>query len=342
MTYIVRSTESKRGKGADYETKALLYLMGGRDDSLEIYSFAIDFFNDVTGLDIRAEKTWDIQSKGTIAKGPKEIGRELVTLFKNYMSDLDFTFLILFMAGVPDSFRIDSSVTTFGVENITEKALKSVRKGLVEECNTKTYILDEDVTDDNITDFLSSVTFVIDEKTKAEYVKSIINLNPRFITNDDVLDSIFNRIRDNQASKKNNESVEGEKIAHLRDVYAYDRTIKAKEIRLMAINTLVNRDIVRGGAPQYFFPLVQKYDVLKQKEIIEDCQLQISLTLFDKANADSFWDLLDVIIDAVLNNKEKSVPDLYDSIKKSKTIQNTMLDILSIQYLISVMKEALE
>ena len=32
MAYIVCSTERWRAKGADYETKALLYLMGGRDE----------------------------------------------------------------------------------------------------------------------------------------------------------------------------------------------------------------------------------------------------------------------------------------------------------------------
>ena len=48
MAYTVQSTEKVRGKGADYETKAMLYLMSCRDDSHEIFSFAIDLFNDVS------------------------------------------------------------------------------------------------------------------------------------------------------------------------------------------------------------------------------------------------------------------------------------------------------
>ena len=128
MAYIVSSIEKVRGKGADYETKAMLYLMSGREDSFEIYSFANEFYNDATGLNAHAEKAWDLQSKGNVAKGPMEIGRELVTLFKNYLSDLTFNYLILFMAGVPDTFRKDNSINTFGVENITDKALKSVRR----------------------------------------------------------------------------------------------------------------------------------------------------------------------------------------------------------------------
>lgn len=342
MAYIVSSTEKVRGKGADYETKAMLYLMGGREDSFEIYSFAIDFYNDVTGLNIHAEKAWDLQSKGNVAKGPMEIGRELVTLFKNYLSDLTFNYLILFMAGVPDTFRIDSSINTFGIENITEKALKSVRNGLVKEATEKIYIDNDKITDENVDAFLKKVTFVIDDKTKAEYIKHILSLNPKFIPKDSVLEGIFNTIRNAQAAKKNNSSVEGEMVTHLRDVYAYDRTIKAREIRLMVINTLVNRDIVGGGVPRYFFPLIQNYDGIKQGEVIEDCQLQISVALFDKANSEAFWDLLDAIIDAVIDNRKLSTTETYDVISQNDAVRKTLLDVLSIQYLISVMKEALE
>ena len=163
MAYVVKSTEQVRGIGADYETKAMLYLMSCREDSNEIYFFAIDFYNDVTGLTLHADKSWDIQSKGTKGGGPKEIGREVVTLFKNYMSDLHFDFLILFLACVPANFRKDKSLTTFGIDNVSERALKSVRKGLVEECYKKTYIENEWITDANIDDFLKEVIFVIDD-----------------------------------------------------------------------------------------------------------------------------------------------------------------------------------
>ena len=96
MAYIIQSSEQVRGVGADYETKAMLYLMNCREDSHEISFFAIDFFNDVTGLNNHADKAWDVQSKGTKGGGSKEVGKELVTLFKNYMSDLHFDYLIIF------------------------------------------------------------------------------------------------------------------------------------------------------------------------------------------------------------------------------------------------------
>ncbi|MDO5138967.1 MAG: hypothetical protein Q4D71_10995, partial [Oscillospiraceae bacterium] len=110
MAYVVQSSEKVRGVGAEYETKAMLYLMNCREDSYQISFFAIDFYNDVTGLNVHADKAWDVQSKGTKTGGPKDVGRELVTLFKNYMSDLRFDYMILFMAACPSTLCLDKTL----------------------------------------------------------------------------------------------------------------------------------------------------------------------------------------------------------------------------------------
>lgn len=236
MAYIVQSSERVRGIGTEYETKAMLYLMNCREDSYQINFFAIDFYNDVTGLNALADKAWDVQSKGTKTGGPKEVGKELVTLFKNFMSELNFDYLILFLATVPATLRKDNSLTTFGIENITEgRPLKALREGLVEEAGKKEYISDEWITDANIDAFLNRVTFVVDDKSKAEYVRGIMSVNPKYIPQDNVLDGIFNKIRDAQSAKKNNESVEGEMVTHLREVLYFDRVLKVREIRLAVV-----------------------------------------------------------------------------------------------------------
>ncbi len=90
MSYTVKSSEKLRKSGAETETKALLYLMNFRSDSDDIYYFVVDFFNDLTGMNNMATRLWDVQSKGNRNVGPKAIGRELVTLFKNYMSEFTF------------------------------------------------------------------------------------------------------------------------------------------------------------------------------------------------------------------------------------------------------------
>lgn len=342
MSYVVSSTEKVRGKGADYETKALLYLMNEREDSHEIYCFAIDFYNDVTGLNAYADKAWDLQSKGTETGSAKSIGRELVTLFKNFMSSLSFDYMILFLAAVPNTFRVDNSKSVFGIENISDKALKSVKKGLKEEGEEKEYIDDEWITDENVEKFLRQVSFVIDDKSKAEYIKDIIAVNPKYVPKNDVLDAIFNKIRDVQAAKKNNETVEGEMVDKLGDVFAYDRILRTKEIRLMVLNTFINGDIMNNGFPVYFMPVIAHRDAINQKDTIEDCKLKISTVLFDKANTDKFWDLLDLISGKITENPLANTNAVYNQICDNEAIKIPNLDILSVKYLISVMKEALD
>ena len=198
MPYTVQSSEKLRKSGAEGETKALLYLMNFRSDSNEIHYFVVDFFNDLTGMDRYAEKLWDVQSKAAKNNSPNAIGKELVTLFKNFVSDLEFAFYILFIGGVTSTLRIDDSLSSFGFDNIKPESQKKLISGLIEEAKAKTYINNELITCSNISNFLSKVTFVIDDKTPCEYVREIIKDHPAIIPSDNDLIAIFNEIRDKQ------------------------------------------------------------------------------------------------------------------------------------------------
>lgn len=114
MSYTVKSSERLRKSGSEAETKALLYLMNFRPDSDDIYYFVVDFFNDLTGMDNMASRLWDVQSKGAHHVSPKAIGKELVTLFKNYMSPLTFEAYILFIGSVTGSLRKDEDMEFWG------------------------------------------------------------------------------------------------------------------------------------------------------------------------------------------------------------------------------------
>lgn len=154
MSYTVRSSERTRSSGAEHETKALLYLMNFRSDSNEIHYFVVDFFNDLTGMDRFAESLWDVQSKGAKNNSPAAIGKELVTLFKNYLSDIDFKEYILFLGGVSSTVRVDDTLDIFDLSNVNFSALSKLKEGLKKEAKEKTYINDYDITDSNIDDFL--------------------------------------------------------------------------------------------------------------------------------------------------------------------------------------------
>ena len=173
-------------------------------DSDKIYYFVVDFFNDLTGMDSMASKLWDMQSKGAHNVGPNAIGKELVTLFKNYMSELSFEAYILFVGSVTGSLRKDSSIDIFGRSNIKESAIELIKNGLVEEGKDKEYIDNDTLTEKNIDDFLDKVLIVVDnDKKPSEYVKAIIKNHPNIIPEEKILDAIFNEIRDKQAGKKN-------------------------------------------------------------------------------------------------------------------------------------------
>ena len=181
MSYTVMSSERTRASGAEHETKALLYLMNLRSDSDEIYYFVVDFFNDLTGMDRFAEELWDVQSKGAKNNSPAQIGKELVTLFKNYLSELEFKEYILFLGGVSSTVRIDETKDIFNISNIKPNAARKIEEGLKKEAYNKTYISNEDITNEKIDDFLQNVLFVLDNKKPSEYVKAIIKDHQRFI-----------------------------------------------------------------------------------------------------------------------------------------------------------------
>lgn len=147
-------------------------------------------------------KLWDMQSKGAKTTSPKAIGKELVTLFKNFRSEMKFSYFLLFMGGVSNTVRLNNTINIFDISNIKPEAINKIKEGLLEESKEKTYIDHHSITDEEINTFLGKVQFIIDDKKPSEYVKSIVNVHPRIIPNEDTLNAIFNEIRDQQSSKK--------------------------------------------------------------------------------------------------------------------------------------------
>ena len=195
MTYKVSSSEKLRPIGAETETKALLYLMNFSENRNEIYYFVIDFFNDVTGMSSSGSKIWDLQSKGKKNSTPKEIGRELVTLFKNYESEFQFDGVILFLDSVSSTVRVDGKQNVFTIDNITKTAKLSIIEGLKEEANKKQYINNSSITEASIDSFLNSIVFVVNDKSKADYIREIIVNHPKIVPNDNLLNSIFEELK---------------------------------------------------------------------------------------------------------------------------------------------------
>mgnify|MGYP003252088996 CR=1 FL=1 len=345
MSYTVESSERLRKSGSEAETKALLYLMNFRPDSDDIYYFVVDFFNDLTGMDRMASRMWDIQSKGAHNVGPKAIGKELVTLFKNYMSSFSFEAYILFIGSVTGALRIDPSLTVFDIINVKDSAFKLIKAGLREEGMAKEYIDDASLTDTNIDSFLKKVLFVVDDDKKpSDYVKAIIKQHPNIIPEERVLDAIFNEIRNAQSNKKNVSVVEGIVIETSDEALNYCRHLTNNEIRLMTLQRIINRDPLSQGIPASFVSIYTAWPPESQREMLEDCQGALCRALFNKNAADGFWNLFENTYRLIVSHPSEPVQNLFTKIQ---TIPNCVsrcpdFDVISLKYFISVVKDGVQ
>ncbi|MBR4635246.1 MAG: hypothetical protein IKO51_02665 [Clostridia bacterium] len=342
MPYTVSSSERTRSSGAEYETKALLYLMNFRDDSDEIHYFVVDFFNDLTGMDRFADNLWDVQSKGAKNNSPAAIGKELVTLFKNFLSDLDFKYLILFLGGVSSTVRIDDKMDVFSISNITSPALIKLKEGLKSEAEKKTYIENSKITDNNIDSFLEKVLFVIDNKAPEEYVRAIIKDHPAIIPEGQILRAIFNEIRNAQSELKNT-SVEGVVIQTSDEVLSFCRHLTNNEIRLMTLNRIINRNPVeKNSVPPSFIPIYNSWVPEKRRDMLDQCVQTLCKALFNKNAASEFWGLFENIYSVIVEKPAYDVQSIYQAIDVDKRNASPDFDAVSLKYFISVVKDGIQ
>lgn len=342
MSYIVKSSEQTRKIGAVTETKALLYLMNLRKDSEEIYYFIVDFFNDLTGMDKLSDKLWDLQSKGAKSNSPKSIGKELVTLFKNFLSDFEFADYILFVGGVSNTFRIDEKINSFGIENVKMDAKKKMIEGLKEEATSKKYIDNGDITDANITSFLKKIRFVVDYKKPSEYVKAIIKEHPGLVPEEKVLNAIFNEIRDKQASKKNVQTVEGVVIQTKDEALRYFRHLTATDVRLLTLQRIINRNPIEQGVPMSFLPILRTCPPEQESDFIQECQVSLTRALFNKNSAETFWALLENVYNIIVTNPKLDVNSIFNQVDKGIRNNAKDFDVLSLKYFIAQVKDGIQ
>lgn len=342
MTYKITASEKTKAKGSEFETKALLYLMNFRTDSQEIHYFVIDFFNDLTGLDRFSKKSWDLQSKAAKNNSQSALGKELVTLFKNFTSEIKFDFYILFIGGVTETIRKDNSKNVFNFDNITDDSKPKIKKALIQECIDKTYVDNAKVTDTNIDNFLNEVIFVIDEMETYDYIKSIIKINPAIIPDNLTLNQIFNQIRDAQSAKKNNSTVEGLSINSIDEFIYHSRHLDSNEIKMMVLNRIVHNDVMQRGITKSFINIYHNFPEIDRKIMLEDCQLNIAKTLFDKNNSENFWNLFNEIYTNIINFPQNSVNEIYHCLDIDILDKTTYLDLTSLKYFIAIIKDSID
>jgi hypothetical protein len=341
MPYTVRSSERTQHSASTTETKALLYLMNFREDSDQIYYFIVDFFNDVTGMDMHGRKLWDAQSKGSTGATPLAIGKELVTLFKNYCSDIEFCKYILFVGGVSDSLKAETDKSAFTISSLSKRTIQKIREGLEKEAVKKSYISAADICDEKIEGFLKEVIVVIDDKEPEEYIKSIVKINPCLVSNESTLTAIFNEIRDKQSGKKNIKVVEGLTIETCDQALHHCRHLTSSEIRLYVLSRLINRDPFSIGVPAPFIEIYNDFPAEKKAEMLEDCKISLSKALCNKSNTGNFWQLFDNIYHVIVANPNFNVDLVFRNLDEDVVRENFHFDVLALKFFIAMIKEGL-
>lgn len=340
--YTIKTSERNNDKATEFETKSMLYLMTKSSDSDNVELFIIDCFNDVTGVGYDGNDTWDIQSKGVASLTPGKIGRSLYTLFANYVSEIEFGHHILYIPIPKETYVESADKESFDIRNFKEKNRDRIRTGLLQEIQDRN---DAEVSayahTRKVDDFLDSVLFVTDRYEKADYIRAIIQFKRLEDLSEEFLNRIFDEIRAAQAIKKIR-NVYGVTVSSVNEAAKYDKNIYRKDIELLVVNRIIGNDMfATKGIPIYFIKEIDSVDEDDIADTVQECQTQISRTLFNRNNKKAFWRLLEEIMRAVVNDKIIAIREVMSHIKQTTRTSVFTLDDLSLLYLIAIVKEGL-
>lgn len=336
-------TERNNEKATEFETKSLLYLLAMREDSGEIDTFFIDCFNDVTGTDKDYNKLWDVQSKGIKSLNSKKIGISLITLFENYLSDINFHFYILFFPKINNIYFVNDDQTVFGIENFKENHIRKLKSGLFEEYIRRHQ--GESIRNNihtQIEAFIKEVNFVIAEDSKSKYIKNIMDLKTAFQKDDEFFNSIFDDIRDKQSALKNI-SIHSKQIQEVGEVLKFKKFLKKLDIEMLIVDRIIGTNIFKNRRiPIGFVKYIEGLSQDKIRDIIQKCDSEVSLMLFDNSNKRYFWIFFEKIYFLIKNNIYSDINSIFDKVKNEEIVKSEVLSEISTKYFISLIEEGVK
>jgi hypothetical protein len=341
LAYIFKNTELNNEKASVFETKSLLYLIGKRIDSKEIEYITFDCFNDLSGINKRHNKIWDIQSKNEANLFPKKIGTYFFTLFDNFISTFSFKEFIFFCPILKEEYKIDTTLRSFKFINFKESTKSRIKIGLIEEVSrVKNDSIDYS---SQIEEFLNIITIVEDDVTENEYIKAVTKFKKTEIKSDEFYKSVFVELRNIQSSKKNS-YIENATISEIREVLSFRRHLFVKDIELLIVSRIIGIEIFKNifYYPIYFSKYIDHINIEDKKDILQECNSNLSRAFFNKNNNKVFWKMCEDIITYFSINNNNDVDLVYNSVFSSYTPRVSYLNDTTIKYLISIILEGLE
>lgn len=336
--YTFKNTEINNKKASDFETKSLLYLFGMRGDSEEIEIVTVDCFNDVTGSNKDFSKLWDVQSKNHSSLPPSKIGVSLFTLYDNYISSINFYDYVLFIPKLNRDYLIDPSLNIYSYENIHEKQKKGIEKKLKEKINGN----DSGKTPVLFSDFLSKVCFVEDNKKISTYIKKMSRFKNKKSVSEEIYEHIFIEIRNAQSALKNS-YIEKEVIKNPAEVLKFKRHISKSEIKTLLISRFVGIDVFSfPGIPASFFDILNGMDEEERKDLLQECNENLSRAFFDKNGCKEFWKITEIIIMLVKDKTDDHILVVFDKLISFINVKTLYLTKETLLYMISLVKTGLK
>lgn len=341
--YKFKTSEQNNDKATEFETKSLLYLLTKIKGHRCISLFIIDCFNDVTGVSENYSDSWDVQSKNVASLTPRTVGKALYTLFANYASDISFGHFILYLPQLKESYVENISIEIFDISNFKRTKVSDVKEGLIAEIKRRN---DPDINTpavlSKLDQFLFNVIFIFDKYDKSDYIKSIIEFKNVSKLDDEFLTRIFEEIRMQQASKKIR-SVYGQEVASIHEAEEFKKNIYRKDIELLVVNRVIGNDLFSSrGIPLYFIQEVQGMDEEDITDLNQECQAQISRTLFNKNNKSAFWLLLEEIMTTLEKDSAAGIRMVLGKLSSGTKNRLFTLDETALLYLIALVKEGLK
>ncbi|WP_429099362.1 hypothetical protein [Aeromonas veronii] len=335
--YTFKNTEINNKRASDFETKAMLYLLGMRGDSKEIDLITVDCFNDVTGISEDFSKLWDVQSKNHGSLPPSKIGESLSTLYDNYISSISFFEYILFIPKLNRNYLKNEALHIYDYSNINDKQKKGIERKLKEKINRNTSGDEPPL----FRDFLSKVLFVEDNKKSSTYIKRLSQFKSKSAVSENIYNRIFNEIRDAQTALKNS-YIENEEIFHPSEVLKFSRHITKSEINTLLISRLVGIDIFSfPGIPTSFYPHIKHMDEEEIQDILQECNENLSRAFFNKNGCREFWQLSERIIKILQFDLTKKTQSVLDELNTTTKIKTPYLTQYTILYMISLIQTGL-
>lgn len=340
--YTFKRTERNRGVAEEYETRAMLYLLNNKK---ELDFFLVDTFNDISGSNASFKYIVDVQAKGYKSLLPSDIGKSLITLFQNHMSNIKFEKYILYCKYIDSNYIISKSqvkntINIYTINDFVEKKKFSIIDSLKNQYNGIQNDNDYDNIHENIIkDFFERLIFIVDSSLRSDLIKACIDLKSIKLMDNKKLDAIFKDISTKREELKRI-NIEGLKIRKAMECLEYNKYLERKTIESLILSRVIGYDIFKDI--QFFSPsfvyIIRNLDDEKIKDLIIRVNSDISKAYFDINNPKPFFECIDFIMEKLKNTN--NVEDIYSQYVLSVKKKPKFLTELSTKYLISMIVDS--